>query len=593
MQYLGLEDIKDIPLGYDGYAWMYETCFKGIDWCKEHHISYTIIARNWNTNGEIHTAIDYLDHVKGIVMHYAVSILNEYHHSKFDLDEWQILLERWIINYLASYYDKYVKLLTVEATGQQYECDIYDSSKMVIALDFMDYFTLLNGTDGFNLYQYSELYREQCHFKHIKVRQMRNYEREPIVNREKTPGYYGKIIYRSFIKGMKILTRLQDDIVFEDCYLPFDFLFDVMKKKPGKITHYVHDFLRFERTKMKTKLDYEWRNKNTPLPETEDEFALLMCKLLKRNLPIAYVEDFVFLEKRARNLYKFAKKPKAVFYSDSGISCNEVFKVYLMTVKQKGTIFCDIQHGGNYGIERTSIMQSEYELCDYFYTWGWRIEKDFPAKCVSMPAAKLLDKRLQHVEMGNDILYVSYTPSKRENVLYKRSLLYNDERQAEIKFLKGLSSPLREKMLVRLYPQDYGWHVRDSIDRYVSGVRYDKEKEYYTSLKRAKLVVLMMWSTTILEALYAGKPILVLHDTCHAEEDALEDIKELERVGVFVESWKELGNRLEEIYQNVDEWWNEPERQRVVQKIQNKYMYMPQNAKDVWIDEILSLAEGN
>lgn len=593
MQYLGLGDIGEIPSGYENYVWMYGTCVKGIDWCKEHNVSYSIIPKNWNTNEEIRNAIDYLNEVKVIVMNYAVTLLNEYHHSSYDLNEWRIVLERWIINYLESYYDKYLKLLTVEALGQKYECNLYDSRKMVIALDYMDYFTLLNSTDGFNLYQYSELYREQCHFDHIKVRQIKNYEREPIVYREKTLGYYREIIYRFFIKSIKTLTRLQDEVVFEDCYLPFDFLLDVMKKKPGKITNYVHDFLRFERKDMNTEVDYDWRNKKAPLPEIEDEFALLMCKLLKRNLPIAYVEDFAFLKKKACELYRFAKKPKAIFYSDSGLAYNEVFKVYLMTVRKTEAVFCDIQHGGTYGIERLLSMQIEYEICDYFYTWGWNIEKGFPAKCRPMPAAKLLDKRLQHVEMGDNILYVSYTPPKRENRIYKRFLFYDEDRKSEVKFLKGLSNPLRQKLLVRLFPDDYGWHVREGIDSHVSGIRYDEEKEYYNSLNKVNLVVLMLCSTTISEAIYAGKPVLALHDICHTEDSALEDIRELERVGILVQTWEELGNRLEEIYQNVDDWWNEPERQKVVQKIRDKYIYMPQNAKKIWKDEILDLADSN
>lgn len=593
MQYLGLEDMEDIPSGYDTYVWMHERCFHGIEWSKEHNVNYAIIPYNWKTDEEIRGCNHYLNDVKKIVLDYAAAILNEYHQTSYDTDTWNIMLGRWMTGYLMSFYDKYLKLRKLESSGERYECALYDTTEAVIALDYMDYSTL-NSSDEFHLYQYSELYREQYHFTNIKARQIKRYERPPIEYREKTLGYYVKLIYGAFIRSIKILTRLQDDVVFETCYyLPFDLLLEVMKKKPGRITNYIHDFIRTERKKINTEVDYNWRNKESFLPDIEDEFAVMMCKLLKRSLPIAYVEAFPFLQKRAKKLYKFAKNPKAVFYSDNGISYNEVFKAYLMTIKQTGTLFCDIQHGGNYGIERFLDTQVEYEICDYFYTWGWQIEKNFPTQCRPMPAAKLLDKRLQHMETGDDILYVSYTPFKSGNILYKRFLLYDEERKSEIKFLRGLSNPLRQKLLVRLFPEDRRWHVRENIDCQVSGIRYDEEKEFYNSLKKVNLVVLMLWSTTILEALYAGKPILVLHDTCHAEDAALEDIRELERVGILVRTWEKLGLRLEEIYQNVNEWWNEPERQKVVKKIRDKYMYMPKNSREIWTDEILSLADGN
>lgn len=591
MYYLGLGDVQKVPTEYEKYVWMSERCIEGIAWSKEHNKHYTVISKNWETDKQLQKASSYLDEVKKAVMDYAAEILNQYHHTSFDINEWDIMLGKWMLAYLFTFYEKYLKLLKVEEVGGKYESDIFTIKESVVALDYTDYNKLIR-TEDYGIYQYSELFWERFHFDNVKVRQFWEYEREPIVYGEKTVGYFKYLAYRIFLRGIKSIIRCQDKVVFHDSYLPFDFLLEAMKKRPGRITNYVYDYHRFERKKMNIEIDRKWREKDTFLPNIDDEFIVLMCKLLKRNLPIAYVESFGFLQKQASKLYRFAQNPNVVFFANGG-SYDEVFKAYLMGIRHKKTIFCDIQHGGDYGIVRTPGMHCEYEMSDWLYTWGWAIEKNFPCHCKPMPAAKLLDKRLQNVKTGDKILYVSYTYPRRGHELYKRALIYDKDKKNEIEFLKGLSEPLKNRIIVRLFQSDFGWRVKDELDKQVTGLTYDDEKDFYVSLGKAKLVVLMVWSTTILEALYAGKPVLVLHYAGQAEESAIEDIKDLERVGILVQTWEKLGAQLEAIYQNVDQWWNDPERQKVVQRIRDKYTFMPQDAKKVWLDEILSFAEKN
>lgn len=52
MWYLGLEDLGEIPSGYEKYIWIHEKCFRGIEWSKEHGEKYAIVPRNWETDEE-------------------------------------------------------------------------------------------------------------------------------------------------------------------------------------------------------------------------------------------------------------------------------------------------------------------------------------------------------------------------------------------------------------------------------------------------------------------------------------------------------------------------------------------------------------
>ena len=69
-------------------------------------------------------------------------------------------------------------------------------------------------------------------------------------------------------------------------------------------------------------------------------------------------------------------------------------------------------------------------------------------------------------------------------------------------------------------------------------------------------------------------------------------MEDLINVGVVVTSWYALKVGLERIYRDIDGWWNEPERKKVVSRIRKKYAYLPQNAEKMWETEIMKYVNG-
>lgn len=589
MNYLGLTDGQEIPEGYDKYIWISGRCLEGIAWSETNGVSFEIIPENWEMDAQIFQLTEYLQNVKDRVMEYAVEILNNYHHTSYGKREWNIMLSQWMNIYLASLYDKYLKLQTAEGRKEDCECNLYKGPDLVVPLDYMDYFDLLSYTDDFHIYQYSQLYHVMPSFSYIHKKEEKQYHKPPARFRPKTAGYWKTLVYRNVIRILKHIIRTKDRVVLQDSYLPQEFLLDVMGKKPGRITNYIVDYYRFERTKLAAKTDREWRRQEQKLPDMADDFAKIACRLLKRSIPLAYVEGFGWIQKTGQKIYKFAMEPDAVIYAAGGSYSDEVFKAYLMNIRRSCDRFCCIQHGGNYGIDALWGMRSEYEICDVFYTWGWR-KKDSCCMYKPMPAAKLMNRTLRGVKKGNRILYVSYAYAKNIYRIDKRELLFHLDRQKEQCFFRGLPEEIRKKMIVRLYANDYGWKIRQNLEKEIPDLNYDKISDFYSSLHQAELVVLSEWSTTILEALCADKPVLVRRDWNGIEKEALDDLKELERVGVLVRTFEELQDQLERIYMDIHTWWNEPQRQKVVKRIRRKYAYLPEQSKKIWINEILGLA---
>lgn len=208
-----------------------------------------------------------------------------------------------------------------------------------------------------------------------------------------------------------------------------------------------------------------------------------------------------------------------------------------------------------------------------------------------MPAAKLMNRKLHRVKSENKILYINYVYPKYPIDLSMRTLFNDISMEEEIKFFSELDSSIKNSMVIRLYPDDYGWGFKDKLESKCTDLQYDHYKNFYDSLNQAKLVVLSDWSTTIVEALSVNKPIFVLRNT-DTEEYAKADMEDLINVGVVVTSWYALKVGLERIYRDIDGWWNEPERKKVVSRIRKKYAYLPQNAEKMWETEIMKYVNG-
>ena len=280
--------------------------------------------------------------------------------------------------------------------------------------------------------------------------------------------------------------------------------------------------------------------------------------------------------------------PKAVIFANGATYNDETFKVYLMELEGKNVKLCGASHGAEYGIGEKWCFFSEYEMGDIFYTWGWTRKENTPCEFRAMPLNKMVGRTFRKASKEDDILYINYTFLKNISREEKCEILYDEYREQEQEFVAALSPKIKKQMRFRMYMYEYGWHVRDRWEKEIDGLRFDHYKDFYDSMDNARLLVISYCSTTIGEALCANKPLLLRIEQNCIDENALNDLNELQQVGILVYTYDELRIQLETIVDDVEGWWNEPERQAVVKRIRDKYAYMPENAKELWVDEICS-----
>ncbi len=586
--YFGLVDGQEIPSHYDYYIWSSERCLEGIKWCKENHKDYEIIPKNWGTEEEIYECIDYLETVKEKILEYAADLLNEYHALHYDRKQWNIFLGKWLCNYLTSYYDKFLKIRWIIDHDVECECNIYTDSMVNPALDYSDYAALLSLTDDYHLYQYSQLLKLYHSNSRISVIEGKHYKK-PKPEIKKTS--FKAEVFRRAIDVLRIFKK-RDAVIIYDSYWPRKFLMRVMIKNLGKIYDYRYYYLYNFRRKVPQHMDDGWRTKELTITGGRDEFTEIMKLFLKRELPVSSVENFCLLKKKSQKVYGKDSAPKAVIYPDSGVSMDELFKVYLMDIKGKNTLLCGIQHGGGYGINNASWeVRTEINMSDRFYTWGWT-GKHIHSELKSMPMVKMVGHRFIPPKKNMDILYVSYRAPKNIFIIQKDYLWLDEYIQGEEQFIRLLDRECLCRLRLRPNAVEYGWktyHPYHRIRENIPELRFDNISDFYTSLDSSKLVVVGMWYTTVLEALSVDRAILIKHDMQGIRPEAQDDLKEMERVGILCRTFEELAERLNQIYDNVEEWWNEPDRQGVVRRIRERYAWTCPDAEERWMKEIESL----
>lgn len=316
--------------------------------------------------------------------------------------------------------------------------------------------------------------------------------------------------------------------------------------------------------------------------------------MLWLQLPYAYLEGFKRLSDTADKMYQYARSPKAIIYDASILNDDEVFKRYLMDMLGNDTLKCSIQHGGYCFTSNANIFY-EAQISDILFYCG-RLSDQYLDKVVPMPFPKFFWLDAYPMDKSR-ILYVNYA-CKKHFVSFAGMDEVNRPKyiEKELRLLHSMDAHIRQKLVIRLYDPDDPWNYRETVgDRYPE-IGFDNEQNFYTSLSESSLVICEVWATTTIEALFCDIPVLVLNDpqelSTYPIEYAKKDIEALRAAGIIASSPEQLANIINCHEGNLEEWWREPERQEVVQRIKKKYCYFPPDAKERWMKKIAAMVCG-
>jgi len=590
--FLGVVDESNLEEGYDKYIWSDSCCFEGIEWCEQNGFFYdTLTITNLNSK-EIYERYRYLDNIRKELVEYATCILNEYLSTDYKVQKWETMLSSALINLIPSLYDKYLKFKYAINMNESMDVHLYNTDSYDVPLDYYDLMFLINEDNGYHRLLCSLM------FPLIKGSELIN-AKYTIYSRDKFKRYTGEIpqYVREFIDeyyGYKEQTNELDEVVIQSSLIKFTLYKQIIENKYGKITGYFYNYYTELRNNLSWDVDYKWRNtERCDIPNTEDEFLTIMYRLLPKILPIAYVEDFHAIRECALNNYKWGKKPNAIICDATEVHSDEMFKTYLMDVDRNISKLVGIQHAGFYGFGG-DIWGKKFELSQYdeFFGTGCYSDVFDNTKIIQMPLVTMFRMPIISLEKNRQkILFLNASwPKNNAGLVTKQCDFYIKD---DVRFLKGLRKDILNNIVIRYYPfSGFGYDIENSFRNEIKSIRFDDNDYLYDSLQDTQLLISSSIGTSVLESMRAGIPTVMMmnpqlndHVLSKCSED-LDIINRLIEADLLAGSPERLDDIVNSMYDRIDEWWNEPKRQRLVEELLDRYVFMSEDADGIWIDKI-------
>jgi len=288
-----------------------------------------------------------------------------------------------------------------------------------------------------------------------------------------------------------------------------------------------------------------------------------------------------------------AKNRPKVVISANGWHQNEAFKLYAANCMNSGSVLVAAQHGGAYGTCLLQPQESHDVKSTYaFFTWGWQYESSHrPLPSINL-SRRALAPSGQLNTSASWLMVTNIVPRyvhRFESVPMAHQ--FGDYMDWQLRFISELGS-LRDRLTIRVHPDDFGQGVKERIRDANHGIRFDTTPRPADALANARLVIIDHPVTTMLEALVKNKPTILFWEPKWWEErpEARFLFTMLRQEGVLFDSPEAAAEAARAIATREEHWWSKPGIQRARQLALRSYARTSPKWVGAWLREILGLA---
>lgn len=584
----------------DSKIFLSTTALKGF-WDKSQH---TIFLNKWclpyNNNFSKSSQIKYLAspykpkeehdiylYIQGVydkILPIIANKLNKLHNKKHTTHYWKIIIGPWLLYYMHVLYDRLSYLKKAINDYPELTTILLSEKSYSTPSDTLHFVELVGG-DLYNLEIFSKL------FKLMGMRfKSKKYDNLEIETSKKSLKIDLKQKVTSLVEYLylKLISFIiKKPIYISDSYFSKLSIFKLVLKSFGRIVF----FREFTEIKYDKKINKSSRKIFSELDFGDDLFAKYISYLLHLDIPKSFVENYKDINSIVTN--KYPKNP-GLIVSSNGWHFNEKFKCWAATFMEKGVKLVGLQHGGaDYGALRNHFFRDyEISIVNYYFSWGWR-DKKYDKKIMTMPANKLLNQmKLSSRALNKNILW-GMTARPRYLVQFPLMTSHFDKYlDLQVKFLKGLKKDCLKNLVVRPHYQDHGWQIKSRLIKVLPQLKFDQlERPFINSLADCKLYVCDHISTTLLESIALNKPTILFWDKDNnmLRDEYLYLFKELLSVEILHYSAKSAAITVNNIYNNVDLWWNNKSRQKAITLFKDMFVKVSNDGVNVWNKELINL----
>lgn len=558
------------------------------EWCLLHGrrsfwepLNGQLLETPFNTAEAAHAAYVYLNALYERTLPIVGDVLNTFHGTEYSRRYWRIVLGPWLRLYLSVTYDRYSHLQRALEQYPACETLVLPEASFGVPSDTLDFAWLIK-EDSFNLQIYTKI---------LAAIGKGFPSGAPVAH----ASAYGSFIDRSWKETLlnaaaKIIVGIgakNHPIFLKSAYFSrrSELWFSI--KTAGKVLPVLRPLTR-------QSMPPSSQDRRRHLPKIEighGEFERCLSTLLFSDLPRSFLEGFDKINQDARNRYP--KNPKAILSANSW-HYEETFKQWAALSAEKKTLLIGTPHGGNYGGPMDMLFEDhETAIVDRYYSWGWE-RKDCAAEVIPFPACKLVGrKKIGAANLKRGILWAT---TSEPRYLIQFSLLpkfFQEYLRWQVRFAKALHPRVLSALRLRPHREDQGWSIAQRIMECIPGVTVETwDVPFQESLADCRLYICDHFSTTFAESLAANKPSIlfwnpeanVLRPTAQPYYDLLR------KSGILFDTPESAAGAVDQVYDDVETWWNAPERQHAIETFCERFARNSQDAIKLWTAEFKRIA---
>ncbi len=554
-----------------------KTVFLG-KWClmyvekkKWSKYNFTIPSYHWDNREVLYNDYRNLNILYEIFLELVSKRLNEIHDKNYDKNFWRIIIGHWLGYFIQIIYDRWTTLNEVLKKYQIENIYVFEKHlKEVIPINFKD-FKEKYGTDEWNEQIYKDII---CHFKFginiNKINSTQSIKYKKNFEKSKSNNLLKNLLKKNLYKHIKIFC-LETNMGWLE-----EIRFQLRMGQIPNINNFPNIDLNInslDNDKRFSPIKIDNNKNNLPF---KNDFLNYLSLAIPKYMPYSYLEgfqeNFNFI---LRNKYLSSINPKYIFTS-TGHFENESFKLWI-ALKQRSKIPIVIsQHGGFYGIGKYSFNEEhEKKISNFYLTYGWD-EKNNPKVLKNCIIRKSPFKNISPKRDGNCLLVILGV-RRYSNFLSSLPIAHQsweNHHAYQEKFVSLLKSSIKSKLIVRCHQPDYGNnHFQRWVDnKNVSNVDFGTQK-IRNLIKKSRIFISTYNATTFLESLTANFPTLIYWDKnmWETREEAFEYLEMLNKAGILHYSYKSASAKLNEVWDDMDNWWNNSELQSLKNKFCDQY----------------------
>ena len=495
--------------------------------------------------------------------------LNELNNCKLKKNEWEILIEYFLIISAINIKTRFDTLKKIKEKKNTY---IYTCN----------YNFLIQNTDTYKKFQFEDvnfnsyvnfLISRRLNFRIISTKKTKKIF---LFEDQKKKTFLKKVIYFFYAN----LSSLLKPIIILDGYFAIKNSFKIIFKSKFKILFANIDYFDFPTEMITFKKDMKSRSKIAI--KIKDDFDVIYNEFIKNVLPSSFLENF--------NSYLIANKKKYLHISKIGtalhFAANDNFKFALLNFKRKNKKSFNLQHGGLMGCK---VFEPEdyinKKMSDLNLTWSDKKTnigsqyflkskykfKKFENKILFFPSHILFNLELDTLANNNHIYLNQYLNLVKLLVIKKKFLL-------SVKFFNAQNDVLFKKIWKNFFSKKV--KILDSNISYKGSI-----------FKKYDLIIIDNFETAFYELLYYKKPFIVLNSApnVNLKQNLWIVINDLKKINLWFEDEKQLANYLNKNFENFILNWNKTINSKYYIKLR-KTLFARENFNDsFFVKKILEL----